>query len=111
MHSNPRFKVVYLQEADEFLQSIPVKASAKIQYNIMVSQYETNPELFKKLTDDIWEFRARYAGMSYRLFAFWDKDIRAMVVATHGLIKKTQKTPLKEIQHAEAIMKVYYENR
>lgn len=111
MHSNPRFKVVYLQEADEFLQSIPVKASAKIQYNIMVSQYETNPELFKKLTDDIWEFRVRYAGMSYRLFAFWDDDIRAMVVATHGLIKKTQKTPLKEIQHAEAIMKVYYENR
>ena len=32
-----------------------------------------------------------------------------MVVATHGLEKKTQKTPGKEIKKAEAIMKAYYE--
>lgn len=49
--------------------------------------------------------------MAYRLFAFWDKDIRAMVIATHGLIKKTQKTPQNEIRKAEAIMKAYYEQR
>ena len=29
--------------------------------------------------------------------------------ATHGIIKKKQKTPHKEIQKAEAIMKLYYE--
>lgn len=60
---------------------------------------------------NIWEFRTRYNGMAYRLFAFWDKDIRAMVIATHGLIKKTQKTPQNEIRKAEAIMKAYYEQR
>ena len=49
--------------------------------------------------------------MAYRLFAFWDKDIRAMVVATHGLIKKTQKTPAGEIKRAEEIMKTYYEQK
>lgn len=65
----------------------------------------------KKLNDEIWEFRTRFNGMAYRMFAFWDKDKRAMVVATHSLVKKTQKTPPNEIRKAEAIMKTYYEQR
>jgi phage-related protein len=31
------------------------------------------------------------------------------VVATHGILKKTQKTPLKEIKKAEDIRKKYIE--
>lgn len=46
--------------------------------------------------------------MVYRLFAFWDTDTQTLVVATHGIIKKTQKTPKKEIALAEAIMKLYF---
>lgn len=111
MEIKPRFEVMYLEEVDSFLQSLPFKVRAKIQYNIMVAQHENDTELFKKLNDDIWEFRTRFNGMVYRLFAFWDKDIRAMVVATHGLVKKTQKTPQNEIRKAEAIMKAYYEQR
>lgn len=111
MRINPRFNVIFLEEADQFLRDIPTKASAKVQYNIMVAQYEKDPELFKKLTDEIWEFRTRYNGMAYRLFAFWDKEENAMVVATHGLIKKTQKTPANEIRKAEAIMKTYYNDK
>ena len=111
MEIKPRFEVMYLEEAEAFMQSLPVKVRAKILYNIMVAQHENDPELFKKLNDNIWEFRTRFNGMAYRLFAFWDKDIRAMVIATHGLIKKTQKTPPNEIRRAEAIMKTYYERR
>jgi len=102
---------MYLEEADTFLQSLPIKDRAKILYNIMVAQHENNPELFKKLNDNIWEFRTRYNGKAYRLFAFWDNEVNAMVVATHGLIKKTQKTPPNEIHKAETIMKAYYEQR
>lgn len=109
MEIKPRFEVYYLEEAKAFLQSLPEKAQAKVLYNIKIAQFENDPELFKKLTNDIWEFRTRYNGMAYRLFAFWDKERRAMVVATHGLEKKTQKTPGKEIKKAEAIMKAYYE--
>jgi len=47
--------------------------------------------------------------MAYRLFAFWDTDTDTLVVATHGIIKKTQKTPQKEIAKAEAIMRKYFE--
>lgn len=109
MEIKPRFEVYYLEEAKAFLQSLPEKAQAKVLYNIKIAQFENDPELFKKLTNDIWEFRTRYNGMAYRLFAFWDKERRAMVVATHGLEKKTQKTPGKEIKKAEDMMKAYYE--
>lgn len=108
MEVKPRFEIKYLEEADVFLNSLDKKIKAKIQYNIMKSQYENDPELFKKLNDNIWEFRTKYNGMAYRLFAFWDKQTRSMVIATHGLVKKTQKTPPQEIKHAEDIMKKYY---
>lgn len=45
------------------------------------------------------------------LFAFWDKDGETLVVATHGLVKKTQKTPKSEIKHAQAIRKEYLETK
>ncbi|MDD6669211.1 MAG: type II toxin-antitoxin system RelE/ParE family toxin [Bacteroidales bacterium] len=51
----------------------------------------------------------RYQGMAYRLLAFWDKDMKALVIATHGFIKKKQKTPSNEIKRAEDLMKKYYE--
>lgn len=108
MDIKPRFEIQFLEEAIVFINSLDVKVRAKIMYNIQKSQLENDAELFKKLNESIWEFRTKYNGLSYRLFAFWDKRTRAMVVATHGLIKKTQKTPPQEIRHAEDIMKKYY---
>lgn len=109
MEPKPRFEIQYLEEAIRFLNSLDVKTRVKIQFNIVKAQHGNDPELLKKLNDAIWEFRTRYNGMAYRLFAFWDKDMKSMVVATHGLVKKTQKTPAKEIERAEALMKMYYE--
>ena len=81
-------------------------------YNVGKSKYALDKELFKKLGNtDIWEFRTLYNGIAYRFFAFWDSDIEALVIATHGYIKKTQKTPQKEIEKAIAIRKQYYENK
>lgn len=109
MNPNKRFEVRYLEDAIQFLNTLDVKVKDKILYDIMKSQYEINKELFKKLTDDIWEFRTRYQGMAYRLLAFWDKESKALVIATHGFIKKKQKTPSNEIKRAEELMKRYYE--
>ena len=53
--------------------------------------------------------RTLYNGIAYRLFAFWDTKKQTLIVATHGIIKKTQKTPQKEIAKAETIMKQYFE--
>jgi len=44
----------------------------------------------------------------YRLFAFWDKTEKTVVISTHGIIKKTDKTPLNELEKAEKIRNMYF---
>ncbi len=109
----PLFKLVVLREAEDFINSLSPPVIRKMFYNIdKVYGGVRDPELFKKLGDtDIWEFRTSWMGMAYRLFAFWDKDGETLVVATHGLVKKTQKTPKQEILKAQAIRKEYFNNK
>lgn len=110
MEEKAKFKVVLSREARSFLEELNPKISDKITYNVRKATFIIDPRLFKKLEDsDIWEFRTQYGGMQYRLLAFWDKVNGAdtLVIATHGFIKKTQKTPSKEIAKAEEIRTRY----
>ena len=102
-----------MKKASELLSSLPEKAQKKITYNLLkVEGGEINKELFKKLDDtEIWEFRTLFNGVSYRLFAFWDTTSDTLIVATHGIIKKTNKTPQKEIKTAEALRIEYFDNK
>lgn len=112
MEEKEKFKIIYSEETIEFLNGLDVKARTKIMYNINKSKYVIDKELFKKLDDtDIWEFRTLYSGIAYRLFAFWDTEKETLVIATHGFIKKTQKTPLKEIAKAEEIRRQYLNSK
>lgn len=111
MELKAKFDVTYMEEAILFLESLPDKVKDKIAYNISKSRYFMDRELFKKLSDDIWEFRTIYQGFKYRLLAFWDKDTGSLVIATHGFIKKTQKAPEAELAHADALRKMYYNNK
>ena len=103
------FEILFLDEAFEFLSGLERKHYEKILYNIRKSQVELDPELFKKLSDDIWEFRTLYQGLQYRLLAFWDKTstIDTLVVSTHGFVKKRSKVPDNEIQKAVNIRSIY----
>lgn len=106
----PAFKVIYSDEVLCFLESIPTKVRKKITSNIESSQFLIRKELFKKLTGtNLWEFRTLYDGIQYRILAFWDKRQEALVITTHGFLKKTDKTPLKEIVRAEEYRKKYFE--
>lgn len=68
-------------------------------YNIHKAKAVDDIKLLKKLTSEIWEFRTFFNKTHYRLFAFSDKDeVGSFVIATHGMIKKTGKTPLKDIR-------------
>ena len=112
MEQKTRFKIVYTEEAIDFLRHLPQKVKAKVVYNIGKSMYVLDNSLFKKLENtDIWEFRTLYNGNAYRLFAFWDTEEATLVIATHGMIKKSQRTPLKEIEKAEAKRKEYFMNK
>ena len=106
-----KFEVVFLTEAREFLLELDEKSRDKIIFNIDKAQIKNDNELFKKLKGEIWEFRTLFNKTYFRLFAFWDKFEKAetLVLATHGIIKKTGKTPDKEIEKAENIRLKYFE--
>ena len=112
MKQEARFKVAYMEEALDFLNQLPQKAQAKVMYTIGKSMYVLDNNLFKKLGDtEIWEFRTLYNGMAYRLFAFWDTEAETLVIATHGISKKTRRTPQKEIAKAEVKREEYFKNK
>ena len=104
------FEILFLDEAFEFLKSLNKKHYEKILFNIRKSQTEQNPELLKKLKDEIWELRTLYHGLQYRLLAFWDKtdSTDTLVVSTHGFIKKRSNVPEKEIEKAKQIRAKYF---
>ena len=108
-----KLKVVLTEEAQAFLDAQPVKAQQKIYYNIFkVEAGVMKVDIFKKLENtNIWEFRTLYDGICYRLFSFWDTEQDTLVIATHGIVKKTQKTPKNEIAKAEDIRKEYFNNK
>jgi phage-related protein len=108
-----KFEVQFLQEVFDFLDELEEKARDKILFNIDKAKITTDNEVFKKLDSDIWEFRTLFNKTQYRLFAFWDKSDKTVtiVVATHGIVKKTQKTPKKEIDKATQLMKKYFEDK
>ena len=115
-----KFKVIFLTEAREFLLELDEKSRDKIIFNIDKSKIKNDNELFKKLKGEIWEFRTLYNKTYFRIFAFWDKTEKVnssdseqakqtLVLATHGIIKKTGKTPENEIEKAENIRLRYFE--
>lgn len=109
MEFKEKFKVVFSQEASDFLESITVAAKEKILYNIVKSKFVIDPKLFKKLGNtDIWEFRTKFGGIQYRMLAFWDNEGETLVIATHGFKKKTRKTPANEIERAKMIREIYF---
>ena len=105
-----KFKVEFLPEAVEFMDSLDEKSQQKIYYNIKKAQLTNDPELFKKLNDNVWEFRTFYNKTHFRIFAFWDKSQgqQTLVLSTHGLIKKTDRTPKTDLEKAERIRQQYF---
>ncbi|MCL5672991.1 MAG: type II toxin-antitoxin system RelE/ParE family toxin [Deltaproteobacteria bacterium] len=87
----------------EFLDSLGGKAAQKIVWVLnLLEDLDNIPSLyFKKLTgsDGIWECRIKYGSNIYRILCFMLDN--SNVVLTHGFIKKTQKTPVSEIERAE----------
>ena len=108
-----RFKVRFLEEAAEFLENVDEKTREKIIYNIRKAQVINDSSLFKKLSGETWEFRTLFNKSHYRLFAFWDKSekVETVVISTHGIVKKTDKTPKKEIEKAEKLRITYFEQK
>ena len=102
-----RFRTLLTSEVISFLNEQDIKARQKILANIRKAEIVNDPELFKKLTEDIWEFRTLWNRKRYRLLAFWDKDDGAVVIASHGFVKKTSKVPIRELEKAVNVRNEY----
>jgi hypothetical protein bfra3_12798 len=60
-----------------------------------------------KDTDGLYEIRVKFGNDILRIFCCFDTG--NLVVLLSGFIKKTQKTPRKEIDKAVSLMNEYYE--
>jgi phage-related protein len=107
------FEIEFLPEALEYLNEIPVKGKGQNPFQYGYGKIKKDPKLFKPLQDGIWYFRAQHFGIHYRIFAFWDKTnkIDTLVIATHGIIKKSDKPEKSEILKAKAIKDKYFESK
>ena len=103
-----RFKVLFYQKADgsepvkQFLNSLDKKMSAKMVRTIEALQNNGNDlreSYSKHLDDGIFELRAKVGTDISRVLYFF--FIGQRVILTNGFIKKTQKTPKKEINLAK----------
>ncbi|MBR1658207.1 MAG: type II toxin-antitoxin system RelE/ParE family toxin [Synergistaceae bacterium] len=102
------FEVVFYEKANgeepakEFLLSLDEKMRIKMLR--IISLLETNGIKLRKpfsehLEDGIFELRAQFGSDISRIMYFFFYGGR--IILTHGFIKKTQKTPRKEIEKAK----------
>ena len=94
------------------LDGLDAKQAAKVLWTLSAIRL-THPApsvYLKKMvaTDDLWEVRVIFAGNIFRLLG-WMEGTNKLVLA-HGFTKKTEKTPLQEIQITET-RKDIYENK
>ena len=108
-----KFEVVFINDAIDFINKLNKKSRSKVFYNIDKSKLINDPKLFEKLKGEIWYFRTKFLSLQYRIFAFWDKTekVETLVVATHGVVKKSNKVPKSEIEKAERIRQEYFKNK
>lgn len=108
-------EVIFLPLAENFVKAIDPKARRKLFQNIRKTKDGLIGGWFSKMkgSDGIFEFRFDENGKFYRLFAFWDTEgeKETLIAGTHGIVKKTNKTPKEEIRKAERIKRVYFESK
>ena len=96
----------------EFLDSLDNKMAAKL-IGLMEILEEKGTELrmpySEHLDDGIFELRCKQGSNITRALYFF--YVGQKIVITNGFVKKTQKTPQKEIKRAEAIKKEYFKSK
>ncbi|MFV0590060.1 MAG: type II toxin-antitoxin system RelE/ParE family toxin [Draconibacterium sp.] len=105
--------IAYKENFVKFYKSQDSKVQVKIEYILDLVRFEEKvPKKFYKLlenTDGIWEVRVITTFRSIRILCFQDKG--NLVVLTNCFLKKTQKTPKKEIKMAEKLKSEYLKEK
>lgn len=91
------------------MDSLPSRDAQKVAWVLsLLEELDLLPaSYFKKLhgSEEIWECRIQLGSAAYRIFCFFAG--RSVVMLTHGMRKKVQKTPRREIERAEEYRRDY----
>lgn len=102
--------VAYQNHFEDFLKKQPVKVQNKIFKVIeAIETLERVPANYLKSitsTKGLYEARIKLGSDIWRVFCFFDKG--RLVILLNGFVKKSQKTPKKEIDKAASLMESYY---
>jgi phage-related protein len=105
--------IAYKNYFIDFYKSQDDKVQTKIEYALDLVRYERQvpKKFFKHLesTDGIYEVRVETPFKNIRILCFFDKG--NLVVLTNCFLKKTQKTPGKEIKRSEKLKKEYLKEK
>ncbi|MCF6295799.1 MAG: type II toxin-antitoxin system RelE/ParE family toxin [Flavobacteriaceae bacterium] len=105
--------IVYKQYFADFYKAQDKKVRGKIGYVLDLVRFERQvpKKFFKYLenTDGIYEVRVITTFKSIRILCFFDDG--NLVVLVNCFVKKTQKTPRKEIKLAEKLKKEYLKDK
>ncbi|MEM9857251.1 MAG: type II toxin-antitoxin system RelE/ParE family toxin [Bacteroidota bacterium] len=105
--------IAYKHYFEDFLKSQTTKVQDKI-FKIIeaIEVLERVPSNYLKHlagTDGLYEARIQLGSNIWRVFCFFDGN--QLVILLNGFQKKTQKTPSREIERAERLMKEYYKEK
>lgn len=92
----------------EFLETLDTKTQARFLWAIeqlRERNVQASEPLVKHLEDKLWELRRESSGNIYRLLYFFYTGRK--IIFVHGFQKKTQKTPRREIETAQARLDEY----
>ena len=105
--------VAYKDYFVDFLTSQPVKVQNKIYKILELVEYQQQiPTKFIKHIDGtkgLYETRFSLGSNIWRVFCFFDEG--KLVILLNGFQKKTQKTPITEIERAERLRQEYYKEK
>lgn len=102
---------VYGSDFWEFYNHQTKKVQERIIWTIrVIRDIQVVPEKYLKHIDDgIYEIRISSGNNIFRIFCFFDEG--KLVILLNGFQKKTQKTPIKEIERAKKLKTQYYEDK
>jgi len=97
----------------EFYLSLDDKAQEKVEYVFkLIRTVNVIPEKFLKRikgTDGLFEIRIQQGNNIFRIFCCFDKG--RLVILFNGFVKRSRKTPKKEIELAVKLMSQYFEEK
>ncbi|MBT3302643.1 MAG: type II toxin-antitoxin system RelE/ParE family toxin [Bacteroidetes bacterium] len=94
----------------EFYKKLDFNVKTKFQYVFeLIKQVEMVPRKFlapMKGYEGLFEIRVEFQSNIYRVFCCFDEG--NLVVLFNGFLKKSQKTPMKEIEKAMRLKNEYF---